>query len=406
MLRSFLEQEGCSVGIAEDGLGAVELRASGGYDAIIMDCHMPVMDGFQATRQIRNMEREFDWPAIPIIALSGHVGPKDRDRCLKAGMNAHLAKPIDLTALKRALLSEICQEPAGREVVETSRAVSVEAVVSPAPEVNGRTLFANPSVLVAEDCEVNCEVATALLEMMGCSVTVARNGKVAVDLCSRTAFDMVLMDVQMPEMDGLEAAGKLREMMRSGAMGRTPVIAFTANALKGDREKCLEAGMDDYIEKPIDQRVMAEKLRKWLPPHLHAEASAESWVPIDEATLNPAALRAVRNMMKGRFESYIRMFVRETRRQLDLIRQAVSGGGTVEDVAGASGALRQACSQVGATRLSYVAGIVQDMALEIRSRGGDLGGIRDQADRLETLFAELEAEIQRHLKTDWAQKVS
>ncbi len=154
MLRSFLEQEGCTVGVAEDGLGAVELRASGGYDAIIMDCHMPVMDGFQATRQIRNMEREFDWPAMPVIALSGHVGPKDRDRCLKAGMNTHLAKPIDLRALKRVLLSEVCQLPAGPDVADTTSADPVDAVASPAPEAQGRRLFANPSVLVAEDCEV------------------------------------------------------------------------------------------------------------------------------------------------------------------------------------------------------------------------------------------------------------
>ena len=110
--------------------------------------------------------------------------------------------------------------------------------------------------------------------------------------------------------------------------------------------------------------------------------------------------------MKGRFETYIRMFVRETRRQLDIIRHALSGAGSTADVAMASGALRQACSQLGATKLSYVAGIVEDMVAEIRMRDGDLRPVHAQAERMETLFAELEVEIQRYLRTDWAQMAS
>jgi CheY-like chemotaxis protein len=399
VLRGFLEELGCAVSIAQDGREAVELRATGHYQAIVMDCHMPVMDGFQATRTIRAMEREQEWLPIPVIALSGHVSPEDREKCFAAGMSAHLSKPVRLEVLKRALEQELNCVLADNV---DQKAPSIAGVAETRPDV----LFSQASVLVVEDSDVNGEVATALLEMMGCEVSVAKSGRAAIECCRKRRFDVVLLDVQMPEMDGYETAGQLRALMDAGKVDRTPILAFTANALRGDREKCLAAGMDDYIAKPIDQKAMANKLRQWLPAHLHAHKSVDSWVPVDEATLNPAALRTVREIMGSRFGSYVKLFLRETQRQLDQIHDVLQTDAPLKGIITASQAISSACGQLGASRLSYAAGLVEEQASVCDASGGDRSGLRQNVSRLTELFAELEAELRRYNATGAVQLAS
>jgi CheY-like chemotaxis protein len=406
VLRGFLEELGCAVSIAQDGREAVELRATGQFQAIIMDCHMPVMDGFQATGTIRAMEREQEWQPIPVIALSGFVSPEDRAKCFAAGMTAHLSKPVRLEVLKRALEQElhcVLGDNVGHEalaIVGASAAPSRQEVAGP------DVLFSEASVLVVEDSDVNTEVATALLEMMGCEVSVAKRGRAAIEFCRKRRFDIVLLDVQMPEMDGYETAGQLRALMDAGKVDRTPILAFTANALRGDREKCLAAGMDDYIAKPIDQRAMAQKLRQWLPAHLHAHRSVDNWVPVDEATLNPAALRTVRDIMGSRFGSYVKLFLRETQRQLDQIHDVLQTDAPLKGIITASQAISSACGQLGASRLSYAAGLVEQQASVCDATGADRSGLSQNVSRLTELFAELEVELRRYNATGAAQLAS
>jgi two-component system sensor histidine kinase/response regulator len=119
-------------------------------------------------------------------------------------------------------------------------------------------------VLVAEDNVVNQKVASRLLEKLGCRVNVVANGHETVEASGRVAYDCIFMDCQMPEMDGYEATAMIRQ--RDAQIGRhTPIIAMTANALQSDRERCLKAGMDDYVSKPIQAEVLAKTLQKWLP---------------------------------------------------------------------------------------------------------------------------------------------
>jgi signal transduction histidine kinase/DNA-binding response OmpR family regulator len=406
VLRGFLEELGCTVSIAQDGREAVDLRATGRYQAILMDCHMPILDGFQATRAIRSMERDYDWLPIPVIALSGHVSPEDREKCIAAGMNTHLSKPVRLEVLKHALEQELNCVLAGN-VGQAVPSIE-EAAATPAAqeETSPDVLFSEASVLVVEDSDVNCEVATALLEMMGCEVSVAKSGRAAIESCRKRKFDIVLLDVQMPEMDGYETAGQLRTLMDSGQVDRAPILAFTANALKGDREKCIAAGMDDYIAKPIDQRAMANKLRQWLPAHLHAHRSVDSWVPVDEATLNPAALRTVREIMGSRFGSYVKLFLRETQRQLNQIQEVMQTDAPLNGIITASQAISSACGQLGASRLSYAAGLVEEQASVCNAGGGDRAALRQNVSRLTQLFAELEAELRRYNASAAAQLAS
>lgn len=123
--------------------------------------------------------------------------------------------------------------------------------------------FTGKKILVAEDYFINQEVTQDILELMDFTVDVAENGREAIEMFRLKNYDAVLMDIQMPEMDGYEATAKIREL--EGNCRHTPIIALTANALEGDREKCVEAGMDDYISKPIEAVKLEEILRKYIP---------------------------------------------------------------------------------------------------------------------------------------------
>jgi CheY-like chemotaxis protein len=126
-------------------------------------------------------------------------------------------------------------------------------------------------VLVVEDSVVNQRVAARLLEKLGCRIDVAANGLEAVTMLAQLAYDLVFMDCQMPEMDGFVATAVIRQ--REAHSGRhTPIIAMTANAMQGDRERCLEAGMDDYVSKPVKPEALAAMLQKWAPPRSMPES--------------------------------------------------------------------------------------------------------------------------------------
>jgi two-component system sensor histidine kinase/response regulator len=166
-------------------------------------------------------------------------------RCRQLGAEAYLIKPIrpsELLMTIRRLLGKI--EP------ESSSPTAA------APPISTRPL----SVLVAEDNPVNQRVATALLERLGHRVTLAANGTEAVAKWCEGKFDLVLMDVQMPELDGFEATRSIRKHERNGT--RTPIIAMTAHAMTGDRERCLEAGMDDYVSKPVRRETLVSAIAR------------------------------------------------------------------------------------------------------------------------------------------------
>ena len=127
-------------------------------------------------------------------------------------------------------------------------------------------------MLVAEDNLVNQKVAVRTLEMLGCHAEVAENGALAVEAFKLRDFDVVLMDCQMPVLDGFDAARSIRGLEQGGR--RVPIIAVTANAMQGDRERCLEAGMDDYVPKPVTMAALDEALRKWLPERVAYRARA------------------------------------------------------------------------------------------------------------------------------------
>ena len=211
------------------------------FALVLLDANMPAMDGFEVAQRIH---AEGAAPATTIMMLSSSGQYDERERCQAAGISHHLTKPID----QRDLLSAI-----GRALSRDHRA----RAPLPASMMSGELPHQRLHVLLAEDNVVNQRIAASLLERRGHRVMIAANGHEAIEAVRRSAFDVVLMDVQMPEMGGLEATAAIRALER-GKSTRVPIIAMTAHAMKGDRERCLDAGMDEYLTKPLDSRRLCE----------------------------------------------------------------------------------------------------------------------------------------------------
>ena len=240
ILENLLANWGMRPQVAEGGklaLNMLEKAASADspFALVLLDCHMPEMDGFSLAEQIRSQPALAETRSIMLIS-AGHAD--DLARCRELGIQSHLMKPIRQSELFDDILTVLGS--AAKKLAANAPAVGLSA------DVLRRRL----RILLAEDSLINQRVAIRLLEKHGHHVVLANNGKEALVALEMESFDLVLMDVQMPEMDGLEATACIR--LKEQLTGRhIPIFAMTAYAMKGDRERCLETGMDGYVSKPI-----------------------------------------------------------------------------------------------------------------------------------------------------------
>ncbi len=216
------------------------------YPLMLIDADMPGMDGFEL---VRRLKEESDAHAAIIMMLSSIDLPHDAARCRELGIATHLTKPVQEAELVNSILA----------------ALGVERYTDRHPVPRPGATAGTPSrplrILLAEDDLVNQRLARRILEKHGHSVFVAGNGRQAVGAFQQEHFDLVLMDVQMPEMDGLEAAAAIRALEQQSGT-HTPIVAMTAYAMKGDEERCLAAGMDGYIAKPIQTEALFAMVRE------------------------------------------------------------------------------------------------------------------------------------------------
>jgi two-component system, sensor histidine kinase and response regulator len=233
-------------GGGEAALTALKEAAAAGepFALVLLDGHMPGMDGFGLAERVRRLP-ELAGVTMVMLTSAGHAG--DVERCRQLEIGAYLMKPIKQSELLATILTALTRPVAGAEPIPGP--VSAPAHPSPRPL----------HILLAEDNAVNQRLATRLLEKQGHTVELANNGCEALAALERKSFDLVLMDVQMPEMDGFEATARIRTKEAAGGR-RLPIIAMTAHAMKGDRERCLEAGMDGYVSKPIQPHDLNEAI--------------------------------------------------------------------------------------------------------------------------------------------------
>jgi two-component system sensor histidine kinase/response regulator len=225
---------------------AAASQAGTPYRLVLTDMHMPNMNGFELVERIRNSPG-LSTATIMMLTSAGHRG--DAARCQELGVSAYLLKPIRQAELRQAI-AKVLGARDGSDPTPLITRYSLQDAQDPSASLR---------VLLAEDNPVNQMLAARLLEKRGHQVVVVANGRQALAALEKEKFDLVLMDMQMPEMDGFEATLAIREKEKGGEM-RQPVVALTAHAMKGDRERCLAAGMDGYLSKPIRPQELDEIL--------------------------------------------------------------------------------------------------------------------------------------------------
>ena len=220
------------------------------FSLVLLDVNMPGMDGFEVAGAIRQ-DAPLSGTTIMMISSSTRQGDHERRRQL--GIVRHLAKPVRQSALLKGILAAL-----GANAGSDGKRTSAAAVQSSA--------IRKVHILLAEDNLINQRLAVSMLEKAGHSVVVANNGRQAVQAWQSERFDLILMDVQMPEMDGFEAVAEIRRQQEQDPdRPRTPIVALTAHALKGDRERCLAAGMQDYVSKPINPKALFRAIENVMP---------------------------------------------------------------------------------------------------------------------------------------------
>jgi len=248
------------VATGKEALEILHTRAGEGrpIQLAVLDYMMPGMDGIALAQSIRS---DAAIKSPPLVMLTSAPERGDRKQMAEAGFAGYLSKPVNAGELLEMLAFLLTSPPAGGELL-TRFSLREQHIEKPR---HGTLRLENTQLLLVEDNPVNQQVATGVLKKLGCAITVASDGEEGVRLFSQGRFDIVLMDCQMPVMDGYEATGQIRKLEAERGLVRTPIVAVTGNAMKGDEEKCLAAGMDDYISKPLKRGDLEEKLVKWLP---------------------------------------------------------------------------------------------------------------------------------------------
>ncbi|SCY63781.1 PAS domain S-box protein [Desulfoluna spongiiphila] len=372
LLQEMLTTWGLSPTSAADGREALSLAAKAfesqkPFRLALLDMQMPEIDGFQLARKIKDAPLG---EQMKMIMISSMGEKEDSRRCREAGISGYLSKPVKQSELLNTILITM-----GLQEGEAATVVTRHTVCDLQQRLN---------ILLAEDNRVNQVLAVNLLKTKGHQVTLAVNGGEAVAAYQRGDFDLILMDVQMPEMDGFEATRIIRNLSEKGA--RIPIIAMTAHAMKGDQEKCLEAGMNAYVAKPINPATLFETVDRVLGD---AESTGKPFVPktFDMAT-------AMENVLgdPGLFREITDIFLKELPANLDELRKAVlkKDGPAIERLAhslkGSVGNFGAAAAHDNAQRL------------EIQGKEHRFELAEDEAATLETSLHDLAHELTLTLK--------
>jgi len=246
-----LTKMGLQVEVAGNGTEALRSLTTERFDLVLMDLQMPEMDGIEATQRIRDAGASVLTRNIPIVAMTAHVMPGDRDRCLKAGMNDYIEKPFS-----PARLAEILNR--WLPLVGSGERHSEPPAEEPALTPDG------PLILIVEDDSTSNKLVQRLLEQMGYRTDSVFNGADAVAAFASGRFRAILMDMEMPVMDGLTATEHIRSL-EDPSVAPVPIIALTANLRPADRSRCREAGMNDFLSKPFKKTELAARLALHAP---------------------------------------------------------------------------------------------------------------------------------------------
>ena len=317
------------------------------FQLMLLDAHMPEMSGFGFAERARRLPGH---ARVPMVLLTSAGSRGDANTCAGLGISAYLMKPVKQSELYATLAAIV--DPRFSQTRQGT-------VLTHHTLAEARRRL---RILLAEDNPVNQRVGAAILEKHGHSVALAANGKEAIQTLERQAFDLVLMDVQMPEMDGFEATRVIRERERATG-GHVPIVATTAHALKGDRERCIEAGMDEYIAKPIRPAALIELVERLAtggeqsPAPSHQPEPPEQESPVFD---REAALRVVGGDIQL-LREVTDIFLEDSPKRVVEARSAL-GNNDAEGVLRSAHTIKGAAGAIGALRVQQAARDLEDAA--------------------------------------------
>jgi len=347
-------------------------RGGGAFPLVILDAHMPGMDGFEVARRIKANPRLASATILMLSSADHRRLAADPD----LGITVFLVKPVRQSELLDAIVTALGK----------SQVLPSSAVASPETKRSARSLH----VLLAEDNPVNQKLAVALLEKRGHRVTTAKTGREAVEAAANARFDLVLMDIQMPEMGGIEATQRIRAHERATG-GHIMIVALTAHAMADDRDRCLAAGMDGYLSKPIRRQELFDLIEKLVPAgEARAEESPVSPIADQDAILDHGALMTSVGGDTELVGDLVQLFRESTPGIVADIEAALARGDS-RAVADAAHRLRGSAGALGGREAAAIA-----HALEMSAKDSDLtkasalaAELRHRLDRLELAFAAL-----------------
>ncbi|MFO6424464.1 response regulator [Motilimonas sp. KMU-193] len=382
ILTDMLSQFGMRVKTLASGEAAVQHlvaphNSAESYDLILMDWKMPGIDGIETCRRLQQASEIANLPTIIMVTAYGREEASAHAQ--QVGIMNLITKPVNQSLLFNTL----------HDLLNGSSRSDDKALPVKTGLLQGK-------VLLAEDNIINQQVARELIKALGIDITIAANGLEAVELVNRQSFDLIFMDIQMPEMDGYQATQQIRQHHD------LPIIAMTAHALAGDKEKCLQQGMDDYISKPIDPDELRRLLVKWLPSQQHEPLTDEPFVNVEvnldspwrkpppNVDLAEALKRLAGN--KVLLMSLLDEFVKGHQNDLDLMKQALLLNDN-QQVKRILHGLKGAAGNIGLAQLHQA---VQQQELAIVDDKAEIELNEDFCQQLVTTLTELELWLAEH----------
>lgn len=386
--RRFLEQTfsawGMYHGSAENGLQALKMLRSAAtegraYDLVLIDENMPGMEGAELASRIAE---------DPVIAkiktiLMGRQHQSLSTASSLPGVVNYILKPVQQSLLYNVIVSTVKHN--GKADAKAASAAMEE------PCFSGR------GILVVEDNRVNQQVAIGMLQRFGCRVEVVANGREALEVITRNSYDLVLMDCHMPQMDGYEATRQIRGLEAGKA--QVPIIAMTANVREGDSDKCLAAGMNDYLAKPLRLDLLRDKLQHWLGAIPASTARAEAPAlklesQEGEVLLDPEALHRLRTSVGSAFSKMVEAFIEDTPIYLDALQKAIAEN-KAQKLREMAHSIKGSAKNFGATRLSFAARQLEDLG-----RSGSTEGARELFTKLVSEYSLVKGALRQQLQLD------
>jgi CheY-like chemotaxis protein len=357
------------------------VMAGAPFHVALVDGDMPNMSGFELASIVKSRKEIRDTALMILVTVEANV---DSAQLREMGFAGYMTKPVRQSQLFNAIMEALASSRAFAPAPQPTAAWAASADAdqrTPAPRIAGRTI----RVLLAEDNRVNQIVAGEILSRAGCEYDVAVTGREAVDKALTGRYDLILMDCQMPELDGIDATREIRRWEAQEDADRVPIIALTANAMKGDREQCLEAGMDAFESKPISAARLIAAIRSLLKPRILEEGALQAENRDAQAALSPTTsaapidVGALLERCMGNAEIAV-MFLDEFEKQLATDLQSIESSipaNDVEAVARTAHGLKGASAVAAASSLHAAS-----LALEASSKAGELLAMASDFDQL------------------------